>query len=95
MWDILSFNTFITKYVLVFFYYLFAFLAPIVLFLTKDYILKKYPKLQRKSKKLTLIVLFLILFFYELFLRMFFEMLIGYFDVHDYLQTISQTLTFH
>ena len=96
MWDILSFNTFITKYVLVFFYYLFALLAPLVLFLLKDYLLKKYPQLQRyfqgKSKKWTLTIIFLMLFFWELFLRMFFEMLIGYFDMHDYLHTISQTL---
>ena len=96
MWDILSFNTFITKYVLVFFYYLFAFLAPLVLFLLKDYLLKKYPQLQRyfqgKSKKWTLTIIFLMLFFWELFLRMFFEMLIGYFDMHDYLHTISQIL---
>ncbi len=41
MWNILSFNTFITKYVLVFFYYLFAFLAPFVLFVAKDYFLNR------------------------------------------------------
>ena len=96
MWGILSFNTFITKYVLVFFYYLFVLLAPIVLFLTKDYLLEKYPKLQlyfqEKSKKWTLTIIFSMLFFWEFFLRMFFEMLIGYFDMHDYLHTISQTL---
>ena len=96
MWDILSFNTFITKYVLLFFYYIFAFLAPILFFLLKDYLLKKYPTLQRffqgKSKKWTWTLILLMLFFWELFLRMFFEMLIGYFDMHDYLHTISQRI---
>ncbi len=38
--------------------------------------------------KYVLIVLFLL---GELFLRMFFEMLIGYFDMHDYLYEIYKT----
>ena len=89
MWDILSFNTFITKYVLVFFYYLFAFLAPLALFVAKGYFLENYPSLHSYFQTKSKMFLLLMLFFYELFLRMFFELLIGYFDMHDYLHTIA------
>ena len=88
MWDILSFNTFITKYVLVFFYYFFALAVPLAFFLIRDKFFKKYPSLKKRSW-IILLILFLM---YELFIRMFFEILIGYFDMHDYLHTISKNL---
>ncbi len=52
MWDFLTFNTFVTKNIL--------------------------------------IIMIFFLFCIEIFLRMFFEMLIGYFDMHDYLYKILQ-----
>ncbi len=88
MKDFLEFNTFITKYVLIFFYYFFTILFPIVLYYLKDYLKKKFNlKIKNIKTWIILIVLFLM---GELFLRMFFEMLIGYFDMHDYLYEISK-----
>ncbi len=86
MKDFLDFNLFITKYILIIFYYFFAILFPIVL-----YYLKR--KLHLKIKNIKLWILLLILFLMgELFIRMFFEMLVGYFDMHDYLYKISQKI---
>ena len=94
--DFLTFNVFITKYVLIFFYYLFSIGFPIGFLLFKGKILKSFPKIARYLKEKTnlkfwLIILVLFLFG-ELFFRMFFEMLIGYFDMHDYLYTIAKGL---
>ena len=88
MKDFLEFNTFITKYVLIFFYYLFTILLPVVLYYAKDYLKKRF-NLKIKSIK-TWIILIVLFLMAELFIRMFFEMLIGYFDMHDYLYQISR-----
>ena len=86
MQDFLDFNLFITKYVLIVFYYFFAIAFPVVLYYFKD-------KLKIKIKNIKIWIVLIVLFFMgELFLRMFFEMLIGYFDMHDYLYEISQKM---
>ena len=90
MKDFLEFNTFITKYVLIFFYYLFTILLPVVLYYAKDYIKSRF-NLKIKSIK-TWIILIVLFLMAELFIRMFFEMLIGYFDMHDYLYQIDMLL---
>ena len=94
--DFLTFNVFITKYVLIFFYYLFSIGFPIGFLLFKGKILKSFPKIERYLKEKTSLKFWLIVtvlfLFGELFFRMFFEMLIGYFDMHDYLYEIANGL---
>jgi len=85
MWDILTFNTFITPDVLIFFYYTGVVFIPIVLWLLRNSI-EKYISLKNRVKMLFVLGFLLIIF--ELFLRMIFEMLIGYFDIHNYLHQI-------
>ena len=83
--DFLSFDIFITKYILVFFYYLFAILLPVILLYFKN-------KIKIKLKINHWIVVLFLIILAELFIRMFFEMLIGYFDLHDYLFEISKKI---
>jgi len=105
MWDFLSFNTFITKDVLIFFYYIGAVGIPIALFLFKDYMLKHFSLVQRgymmlqkfydalpkNQKRRYWSVLILLFLCAELCWRMIFEAMIGYFDMHDYLHMILET----
>jgi len=96
LFEYLSFNNFIAQNVLIFFYYIFVFLIPIFLWKSRGYLLKKfsfvYDNLEFKNK-IYIFILFLGIFVcMELCLRLFFEMLVGYFDMHDYLYEISQKL---
>jgi len=103
MIDFLTFETFIAQDVLIVMYYIFALVMPMVLWSMRFYILKKvsfladantrakdlFSALNWKTK-LAVILFFVMLFFcMELFLRMIFEMMIGYFDMHNYLQSIA------
>jgi len=95
MWDILTFNNFVTQDILMFFYYIGVMALPILLFIFRTYFKEKVAWLDTKDNKLkSLLLFFVLLFCMELCLRMFFEFLIGYFDMHDYLYTISQHLWF-
>jgi len=92
MWDFLTFNSFITQNILILFYYLGAVVFPVILWLKKDPVLSKlsFIKISDENKTtiyLTILVLFLLM---EIFWRMMFEVMIGYFDMHDYLYQISQ-----
>ncbi len=86
MIEYLTFNSFITQYVLLIVYYLIALSIPFALF--------KYYKthFQIGIWWKFWFVFFMFLFLGELFLRMFFEMLIAYFDMHQYLYDISHNL---
>jgi len=102
--DILKFNSFIAQDVLIFFYYISAVVVPIFLYSIRLYLLKKLPfykqlndSLSTIYKKLTIkrkieiILLFIVLFiFMELTLRIMFEFMIAYFDIHNYLYQISK-----
>lgn len=107
MWDILTFNSFVAQDVLIFFYYIFALLVPLLLWKFRLYILKKvsffkdindsfmefYYSLS-KQNKIILVTLFILIFVcMELFVRMIFEAMIGYFDMHDYLYKILQQVS--
>jgi hypothetical protein len=103
MWQFLTFEKFISQDVLIFFYYMFALMMPIFLWSMRFYILKKIPYLKRINhntievyknldikKKVFIVLVFIMMFFcMELCLRMMFEMIIGYFDMHNYLQILS------
>jgi len=104
--NFLRFNTFIAQDVLVVFYYIFAILVPLFLWYLRLYILKKIPFFQAidksaisvyknldTKKRVLLLLFFLSLFFcMELCLRMVFEAMIGYFDMHNYLYEIATHL---
>jgi len=91
MWDILTFNSFVAQDILIFFYYIFALLVPLFLWVLRLYIRRKIS-VNKQHKLITLLTFITIFFCMELFLRMMFEMMIGYFDMHDYLYEISQNL---
>jgi len=80
---------------------------PVVLWVIRFYILKKVAFLSDANTrvkdlfsglnwktKLMIILFFIMLFFcMELCLRMMFEMMIGYFDMHNYLQSIARHIS--
>jgi len=106
MKDFLLFNKFITPDILIFFYYMGALFIPLVLWVYKEKLLKKfsffqsaqemvgsfYSSLSKKDQLLTLLLLVVIFFFLELFWRMMFEMMIGCFDIHNYLFEMSKKM---
>ncbi len=82
MYDFLTFKTFITPTILIFIYYIGAMVIPLILYLNKKRLsnrlninIKLHWKLQ-----IVLAVIFLML---ETMWRMGFEMLIGYFQIHN------------
>jgi len=106
MWDILSFNTFVTQDVLIFFYYIGAVVIPIALYFFKDYLIKHislvksgyeklyefYSSFSSNEKKVFWFVVISLFLCMELCWRMIFEAMVGYFDMHDYLHIISKKL---
>ena len=103
MWDFLTFQTFITQDILITLYYIGAILIPVILWYSKDYLRKRFSlfsqidsasrqlfgALSTQNRILTLLGFFTLFLCMELCWRMMFEMMIGYFDMHDYLQTIA------
>ncbi len=104
--DFLTFNTFIAQDILIFFYYVGAVIMPVILWFSRDYLLKKvslfnsvntflkgfFESLNLKNKTITIIGFVMIFFCMELCWRMIFEAMIGYFDMHNYLYEISRSL---
>jgi len=101
MWDILTFNQFITQDILIFFYYIGVVTIPVVLLFSREYLIQNISLLKKlddkiqsslnlKEKTIMLVSFITVLIFVELGWRMIFEMMIGYFDMHDYLYKISQ-----
>jgi len=93
--DFLSFNLLITPSILIFFYYFFAVMIPVSIWILKDYLLKRFSLFEnlfrQKQEQIYAVVFLLVLFlFLELMLRMMFEMIIAYFDIHNYLYKITQ-----
>jgi len=90
--NFLSFNTFITQYVLIFFYYLGVFLIPFLLFRYRAKI-ESLANINTQNMLVKFIVFMILFFMMELILRMFFEMMIGFFDLHDYAQLIKSSVS--
>ena len=85
MIDFLTFKTFITPTIMIFFYYIGAILVPIFIYRRQKFILKKLA-INYYSKAI-LIAIFIML---EIMWRMMFEVVIGYFQMHDALmKTVS------
>ena len=101
--DFLIFKSFISIEILIFFYYVGAIIIPFALYKSKYYLINKFKifdifnKLilkifnlfDDKKKSSIKILLFLLFIFMEIFWRMMFEMMIAYFQMRDYLQTIT------
>ena len=90
MLDFLKFNTFIAQNILIFVYYIGVFLIPILLWKYQEYLPYRFLKLKKSSRVLALFIA--LSFCIEVCWRMFFEAMIGYFDMHDYLYTIQKSL---
>ena len=88
MMDILTFEHFITPSVLIFIYYIGLFFIPFLSWKYKD----KFASIVQKTDKKSLLIVFIVVLLLELMWRMMFEMMIGYFDIHNYLQEIQGKL---
>ena len=102
MWEILTFHRFITRDVLVFCYYVGAVVMPVLLYLFRRSLIRKFALLgqiektlqrwfknrSRAEKAAVWIVFVLGFLLMELGWRMMFEAMIGYFDIHDDLHRI-------
>ena len=107
MWDFLTFRTFITPDILIFFYYVGAVVIPIVMLQSRKYLVEKVPLFQtaknmsqtflntlNTKEKTVVIISFIIMFLVmEMMWRMVFEAMIGYFHMHEYLQVLSSNPT--
>lgn len=103
--ELLRFERFIAADVLIVFYYLGAIFIPIFLYLFHRYIREHIPLVRKVEallhsifltfdthKKVYLFLLFLFgIIVTELMWRMMFEIMIGYFHMHDYLKQIAET----
>jgi len=104
MWNFLTFQTFIAQDILIFIYYIGSVAIPIFLWYSKGYLQRNFTlfaqistafkqlfgTLSTQNRIFALLGFFTLFFCMELCWRMMFEMLIGYFDMHDYLQTIAK-----
>ena len=92
MIDILSFDTLITPNILIFLYYIGAVLVPVLLWSGRLYLRQKFAFLHTLEHEHNILFwIFLVMFFccVELCWRMMFEMVIAYFDIHNYLYEMS------
>ena len=103
MISFLTFDSFITKYILICFYYFGAIVIPIILWITKNKICNRFEictsfknKLYDRfnelsiSNRLYLIISAIFIFLImELAWRMIFETVIAYFQIRDYLHTLQ------
>jgi hypothetical protein len=104
MWDFLTFKRFIAQDILILMYYVGAVLMPIALWYFRGYLHKFFTPITQSDtafgqlfsslniRNRTFILLgFLMLFLcMEICWRMMFELMIGYFDMHDDLHRIVQ-----
>ena len=88
MQEILTFEKFITQDVLIVIYYLGAISLPVLFFIYRQKAIKVVSKIEINK----LFLVFILFLFLELMWRMMFEAMIGYFDMHNYLQVISHSL---
>lgn len=93
----LTFKTFISDKVLIFFYYLFAIGIPITILFLKNRIFEtvifknifpvlkeySYDKLNKKQKQYLIIISIMCFIICEVLLRMFFEFLIAYIQIRN------------
>lgn len=90
--EFLSFESFISVPVLITFYYLGALMIPALLWIKRSWVIKLTDILVQYFPIVTsrLILGFMVLLIgFEILWRMMFEMLIGYFQMREYLQHLA------
>ena len=101
--DFLTFKHFIAADILIVCYYMGAILMPILLYKSRKYLIENvqiirtlndffldtFSSLDSKNRRYTKILFVLMFLAMELMWRMMFEMMIGYFQMHNYLQQMS------
>ena len=106
MYDYLVFNKFIAQDILMVSYYFGMIVMPMLLWYARSYLIKKvlfiqevenfvgsyYTKLSPQEKRKVWLVSIILFICMQLCWRMMFEMMIGYFDMHDYLYEMSKSL---
>lgn len=101
MWDFLAFNTFAAQNILISFYYIGAIFVPMVLWFFRYYFIQNSAALRAISakfdealglrKKIAVAAgLFVLFVCAQICWRIVFEIMIGYFDMHDYLYELSK-----
>jgi len=106
MYDYLVFNKFIAQDILIVSYYFGVIVMPILFWYLRSYFIKKvlyiheversvgsyYSKLSSSDKRKVWFVIIALFVCMQLCWRMMFEMMVGYFDMHDYLYEISEKI---
>ena len=106
MLEYLTFNKFIAQDILIFSYYFGAIVMPIFFWYIRTYIIRKvllikeienfingyYLQLSLKNKMKIIFGFIMMFLCAQVCWRMIFEAMIGYFDMHNYLYEISQSL---
>ncbi len=97
MMEYLTFNKFLTPFVMIFFYYAGALGIPLfLLFYSRDFLSKGYKHLSTllsiKNRWIFSLSIIFLFFCMELCWRMIFELIIAYFDMHDSLSHIEKLL---
>ncbi|MDD2358315.1 MAG: DUF4282 domain-containing protein [Thiovulaceae bacterium] len=97
MVEFLTFDRFISIDMLILFYYLGAFVLPLLLYFSRAYFFQRYPFTENlmqslnNSASVRMKVIFLLcIIFCEIIWRMMFEAMIGYFQMHEYLQHLQR-----
>lgn len=83
MIDFLTFKTFITPSILILFYYIGAILVPIFIYRKQRYILNKLSINKINLNIYTKLILIAFFIMLEIMWRMMFEVMIGYFQIHN------------
>jgi len=89
MYDYLIFNSFITPSVLIVVYYMGVFFLPVLLWIYRKKVRLLYDAYESQNKLKVILFIFGIFLVMQLFWRMMFEMIIGYFDMHNYLHHMA------
>jgi len=91
MWKFLTFETFVTQDILIIVYYIGVLFLPVLLWIFREKVKNLLHSYQSDNKLIILILLLIIFLMMQLMWRMMFEVMIGYFDIHNYLQILSDT----
>jgi len=90
--EYLTFNKFISPDILIIIYYISVAAITLMLFIYNKYFLNKFiHQFKIKSRVLIWLLLILIFLCMQLCLRVFFEIVIGYFDMHNMLYKLTLT----
>lgn len=90
--DFLTFDSFISIHLLIAAYYAGVVFIPLLAIANRNYLLKWIHAFEEKygfSKRKLFLFLGLFFIIFQIVWRMMFEMIIGYFQMHDYLRQLA------